>query len=334
MKGAILGGLLASAVMMGRVASAADPAECESSTRPRIEVILPARFPPSLAPFVELLRVELGSRGIDVCKGTPSNPPIATVEVEPRGDGVALSVEVRDAVTAKRVGRDVSLEGAPVDSRPLTVALAADELLRASWAELSLRDRPPPQLPVPVAVARTVEEGIRPDDERGRVDVGLLAAAEHFAAGTTLYGADARASVDLGRFATGIRLGLRSSGAVRAVDGEIATTAFLAGLSEAVRFTPPAWRWSLEAVVRLDFDHLSFVPTPRANSVGVPEAGNALVSGAGLQGGVRVTRHLRVGAELLAALALRPVYVTDARSDVTGVGGAGVTAALGAWTAF
>ncbi len=87
-------------------------------------------------------------------------PPLATIQVSWHPDAVALTVEVHDAVTAKRVSRDVALEGVPRDGQPLTVALEADELLRASWAELELRTAPPPAVPAPPEVTRIVHEAL------------------------------------------------------------------------------------------------------------------------------------------------------------------------------
>lgn len=57
---------------------------------------------------------------------------------------VNARIVVRDALTRKQLERTLELGALPADSRALAIAAAADELLRASWAELLLRDAPPP----------------------------------------------------------------------------------------------------------------------------------------------------------------------------------------------
>ncbi len=52
-----------------------------------------------------------------------------------------MVLEVDDALTNKSVRREVDLGDVPASGRPRALALAAAELLRASWAELAL---PPP----------------------------------------------------------------------------------------------------------------------------------------------------------------------------------------------
>jgi hypothetical protein len=59
-------------------------------------------------------------------------------------------------VTDKRVQRTLDLAGLPEDGFPLAVAASADELLRASWAELVLNDAPARAVPVPEPVERAL----------------------------------------------------------------------------------------------------------------------------------------------------------------------------------
>ncbi len=83
------------------------------------------------------LEVELGRRGMSVCTGTgPDNAPLALVSLrEQRG---VLSIDLDDRTTQKRVARDMRLSHIPETGRALAVAIAVDELLRASWAELTM----------------------------------------------------------------------------------------------------------------------------------------------------------------------------------------------------
>ena len=324
-------------------AAHAQPASsaCQSTGRPWVAVHAPDDLPRTVKGFVDLLRAELASRGIDLCTEpsvSDGTAPIATVDLSSGHDEVNLGVEVHDAVTAKRVSREVNLAGVPPDSRPLTIALAADELLRASWAELALRSAPPPPRPVPVEVTRTVRESVAPvaapAPSQPRVLLGVDGAFEHFSSGTSFYGADARFAVWLvPRIAATLRAGLRSATVIEASDGEVRPEAWLAGVGAEVRLTPPELlRWGIDAVARFDVEHVEFTPTPIASAVGRSGSDFALVTGLGAQAWVRLFPTLRIGAQAVALLPLRGVEPTDAGVASAGVTGAGIGALLGVWS--
>ncbi len=299
---------------------------------------MPDDLPRGLASFVGLLRAELASRGIDLCTSVDAEPepPLATIDVSSAPDAVSLGVEVRDAVTAKHVSRDVALSGVPTDSRPLTIALAADELLRASWAELALRTAAPPPRPVPVEVTRTVRETIEPaiaPASPPRFLLGVDGALQHFGSGTTMYGADARLGAWLApRVAAGLRFGLLSGGAASATDGSVQPSAWIAGGAAVVTVTPPQHRWGIDALGRFDVEHVSFVGVPRGTATGSSQSDYALLAGLGPQAWFRILPTLRVGAEVLAALPLRGVEAADAHVSFAGVSGVGVSTQLGVWS--
>jgi len=314
---------------------------CGSTGRPWVEIHAPADASRTVRGSVDLLRAELGSRGIDLCSETSVSggaAPIATIELSSSPNEVSLGVEVRDAMTAKHVSREVSLGGVPPDGRPLTIALAADELLRASWAELALSSAPPPPRPVPVEVTRTVRESVAPmvvqAASQPRVLIGVDAAFEHFASGASLYGPDARFAAWLvPRLAATLHLGLRSGAVIDATHGDVQPEAWLAGVGAQLTVTPPELlRWGIDAVARFDVEHVSFTPTPFASAVGTTGSDFALVAGLGAQAWLRVFPTLRVGAQVVALLPLRSVVPTDANVDIAGVSGSGIGATLGVWS--
>jgi hypothetical protein len=95
------------------------------------------------------LSAELASRSIAVCEQEqPRGAPLALVTLRSEGD--LVSIEVDDRTTQKRVSRDLHVDTIPQSGRALATAIAIDELLRASWAELALFARTPPA-PAPVA---------------------------------------------------------------------------------------------------------------------------------------------------------------------------------------
>ena len=324
-------------------AANAQPASptCGSTGRPWVEITAPADASRTVRSSVDLLRAELASRGIDLCTEIPVSggpAPVATIELSSSPSEVSLDVEVHDAMTAKHVGREVSLRGIPPDGRPLTIALAADELLRASWAELALRSAPPPPRPVPVEVTRTVRESVAPvvapAPSQPRVLLGVDAAFEHFTSGASLYGPDVRfAAWIVPRLAATLHLGLRSGSVIGAADGEVQPEAWLAGVGAQLTVTPPELlRWGIDAVARFDVEHVSFTPTPVASAVGTSGSDFALVAGLGAQTWLRLFPTLRVGAQVVALLPLRSVVPTDAKVDIAGVSGSGVGAMLGVWS--
>jgi len=95
-------------------------------------------FAPAL--FAEVrtdFATELRHRGLDVCDpAATERAPAALVELEARDDMVVI--ELDDRITHKRVARDLPLRTIPANGRALAIAIAIDELLRASWAELTL----------------------------------------------------------------------------------------------------------------------------------------------------------------------------------------------------
>jgi hypothetical protein len=314
-------------------------AECGATGHPWVQLIGRDEVPANLTAFVGLLGAELASRGIDLCpsRSEAAPEPLATVKVSTRPDAVALSVEVHDAVTAKQVSRDVALTGVPRDSQPLTVALAADELLRASWAELALQTAPPPALPVPPQVTQTVHEALTPapPGARARVQLGVGFVWEQYSHGVTLYGADARLGAWWGRrFETALQFGLRTGPTATATDGAVQPSAWSLGLAGIYTLTPVEDRWGLDAVAVFDVERLTFVPTPAGGATGSEQSGFAALASLGPQAWFAAVPALRLGAEALAAIPLRGVDAADARVRFAGIGGIGWVAQLGVWSGF
>lgn len=103
---------------------------------------------------VELLRVELQGDGVDeVILATDrvvpreTDPPLAVVSVSPipcQAAATELEVTIDDLVTRKQVKRVLVAEATAEEARPRALALGIAELLRASWAELSMADSTEP----------------------------------------------------------------------------------------------------------------------------------------------------------------------------------------------
>ncbi len=129
------------------------------------------------------LRAALQVQDLVLCLEVASDePPIASLHLV-AADPDTIRVEVRDRVTAKRVERSLALGDFPDDSRPLAIAVAADELLRASWAELVLVDAPEPAMEPPAPVRAMVQRERRAVSEE---TTGRTTSARFLSLGGTL----------------------------------------------------------------------------------------------------------------------------------------------------
>ena len=174
-------------------------AECGSSSR-WVEV----RFDGAHAPEFERavfadLRAGLSRERVDVCVPDPRSaggPPAADVRVEVAGASAIVQVLARSDANERMLERRLELAHLPRDSRGFAVALAADELLHAAWAELeeaAQREWSDSAAPAPGAAAvpkdappvRALEPMTAPPWA-----VGTRAALEHFGGGHTQWGAD------------------------------------------------------------------------------------------------------------------------------------------------
>jgi hypothetical protein len=284
------------------------------------------------------LRAGLTSRGIDACPdgAGPSEPPLATVRIaKVDRRSVAVSVEIRDAVTEKRVSRDVDLARVPPDGRAFAIAIAVDELVWASWAEIALaRSRRPKQSaarparppPPPEVVAGVADE--LPDDGRSS-ELAVRFAGERYLGGQTHLGADAATLLPLGeRFTLDLGAGIRQGLRATAPHGSVLSSAI--GLGASLRF----------AFVQVPAADVGFSLGARAAVArfrGAAAAGaeQAEISGLtayarlGAFTSLRLGGPLRLDATLGGGVPLRALEATDNGQVVTGVSGLELFAQLG-----
>jgi hypothetical protein len=107
-----------------------------------VSVAAAAGFDPHLADEVRKdLAAELAPRGFGVCASQASHGELVAEVSLLQREPALVAIQVEDYTTGKRVARDVRLARIPAGGVALALAIAADELLRASWAELVLRRR-------------------------------------------------------------------------------------------------------------------------------------------------------------------------------------------------
>jgi hypothetical protein len=286
--------------------------------------------------FVVAFRAEAATEGFDVCVDGGPTPPVAHVAI------VTLegspTVDVLDVVTSKRVSRSVDLRSIPPDGRALALALAADELLHASWAELALTHPPPLSAPVPESVTRVVEASVRPQPAAPRThagEIGVMVAGEVFSGGQAQLGADARGQWFVTpHFAATLRLGLRSALPKATPEGEVRASAIIAGIGAAYRAAPSP-NLDLGLFARFDALDVTYVADTTIDATASSGSALALLLGAGGTAGWSVLPALRLGAEVGATAPLRPVQATEGGTTVViGMSGVGVVVGLGAGGLF
>ncbi len=314
----------------------AQPSACASAGRPHVDV---SGSGANVESVTKLLRAELAARGIDVCAASdePETSSIATVSVSAHPDGALVEVEVHDALTAKRVSRDVDLGPVPEDGRPLTVALVADELLRASWAEIALKHAPAPAQPVPPGVRDAVREDVAGPSSTGGTLARweVMAEAETWAGALGLYGADLRFAVEAAwGLAATARVGIRKAPVIQAADGRIHPSAVLGGLGLSLRAVPRGSRYGMDAVARVDVVQVTYDATPNASAAGTSRSDTTLLVGAGVDGWVVLGGSTALVAEILIDTPTRRVSADDAGRSVVALSGAGVEGGVGVRVAF
>jgi hypothetical protein len=191
MRGTAVAAALAGVVSVSSRAAA--EAACSAPGRPMVELVLEVKPPDRVigTTLEEHLRAELRARDIDVCTipapyplsaAGPLPRPVArvTLHVEHAPSGAFFAVlMVGDLINDKRVERTIDLAHIPADGRPLAVAASTDELLRATWLELTLPDAPQPAIAPPAAITRAIATlRVR---KASFVEASIVASADAFA---------------------------------------------------------------------------------------------------------------------------------------------------------
>ncbi len=324
--------LLALAVAQASATASAESRACGAASTPWVQVSIEGQWPEG---FVERLladfRAGLLQEGIDACTtGSGPAPALASVRIAPSdAHSVAVSVDLKDALTAKRVGRDVDLSRLPPDGRPLAVAVAADELLRASWAELALKSAPEPIVAPPPEVTAAVDRVLPKSEGRGSFSLGLRAAGERYLGGQTHVGGDVTLRQRFGRrWQAQAYGGLRQALDVRGDEGDVSGTATTFGATALLAVLPAS---AVELCV-LAGAHGAIVTLegePRGDATGSSLSGVVVYAVAGVGLSARLYRGLRAELGVGAGLPLRSLEATEGGRVVTGVSGGQGNANLG-----
>jgi hypothetical protein len=278
------------------------------------------------------LRAGLSTRGIDACSGPPSDRPPETatlVIASTQQDASHATIEVRDAITGKRVGREIDLSRTPRDGRALALAVSADELLRATWAELAVSGAPQPRAIVPPAVKAVVDSSLHERDPGVALRLGLGGSVERFAGGMTFFGGDLRAETWFGsRAAAVVSGGYRTSPEATSPLGRVRTSAVHAGLGAHLAVTPDRNRVGADAAIALDAFAVRFDPDPSSGATATAATDWALTATASAGVWAAVIRWVRVRVFLGVDWPIRAVAAAAGSERVMASTGPGVEGGL------
>jgi hypothetical protein len=317
-------------VLLAIVATArsAQAAPCGNAGRPWVSVIFTDG--PWVQRFEEAVLGDLAAglrrRDIDACRegAGPGQAPIAAVSLTRRnGTTVAVAVEVRDAVTEKRVSRELDLRSVPPDGQAFAIALATDELVWASWAELALkRKKPGVELTAPPQVIAGVEDALpEPLSRAFPARLGLRAAAERFLGGQTHLGGDAVLLLPLApRFRLEVAAGYRHGLDVEAPHGSVSSRAVALGGSFRYLLLPvrPV---ELGVVLGARALWVRFEGRADGNERADQLEGVALYARAGLASALELGAGTWLELSAMSGAPLRGLEATDTGSVVAGVSG-------------
>ncbi len=311
---------------------------------------------PSLrARVLEQLGADLRAHGMAVCQvaaeaAAEGAPPLATITLSLSPEAV-LSLEVGDAVTGKRMLRDLPLRAVPRDALGLSIALAAQELLHASWIEAALVPPPatpaPPDLPpVPQGVrevdaaevaragAKAASQTAHANETAGApagagvaregastTEIALLAAGDATTSGESDLGGDLRLAWGR-RLTVGVRAGFRVNHDASAPHGTVRGDQLLVGAGLAYAVVPREARAGVEVGVRADLVDVQFSGVAGPGAQGTSGAQLGAVASGRVGGWVGVGGPWRLVGDAAAGVPLRPVTASDAGRTVTGLSGA------------
>jgi hypothetical protein len=337
--------LLASSLVCGALLLCTCRAEadtgCGRGARPWVAIrVAPTFGDPTLHETISAqLRAGLSRRGIDVCaRAAPrAAAPIASVELlGMSSDEIRVSVTVFDAVTDKHVSRNVDLSRLPRDAWALALAVAAEEVLRASWAEIALESARVPKERVPAAVERTVRDSLSEElvNQAARspptASAGTAVVADWYAGGQAQLGIEARGSFWLTpRLSVLASVGLRRAVPADAPNGTIRASALSGSAGAAFTLTDPrAWA-AVDGNARIELTRVEFDASPRAGAAASSQSATALYVKAGPSVFIPLGSALRFSAEMLGGIPLRSARAGDAGEPVTGLSGPAFMLGLG-----
>ena len=333
----IAGALLLALGVLSARAEAAPPPPQVGSGRAVVELVLEVEPPDRIigTALERHLRAELGARDIDVAV-VPSTAPTApssgprpiariTLHVEHQASGAFLAtIRVGDLIMDKRVERTIDLGRIPANGRALAVAASTDELLRASWMELTIADAPAPVLTPPPPVLRAIATPAPPARVRPPfVEIGLVGTAvDYFGHRVGFGGAAWVGAWCLSRLLVELRFGADFGLPRASLHGSARADTLGPGLGLAFAFLPPESPFGVRLEANVDAVRVHVVGSASGSATASDGSRWTGLAGTTVRGWARtgpIAWTLGVGA----VAALHSVAATDDGAVVTAIQGVG-----------
>jgi hypothetical protein len=282
------------------------------------------------------LRAGLRLKGIDACPlgSEGGEPPLAILELEAAAqERVSVGIEVHDALTEKRVSRDLDLRELAEDARSLAIAAAADELLRASWAELALRDAPEPARAPPPEVERSLRDSLSSEAFTPRTRdhaLGVRGAFEHHGEGHAQLGGDAYLGLwFLPRWGFALGAGLRQGLRRDAEHGRVESRALTSAADVTYALLPRTPRLELSAKLGIGLSSVRMRGQAETGARAAEGSGVDVHARGGFALALALLPALWLRADVGAGLPLRAIEARDEGQVVASTGGLELGAGLG-----
>ena len=286
--------------------------------------------------LLDHLRAELAATNVTVTTArSPGGPPAnARLTVGPvSGNPRAVSLEIQYLRSGAAVQRTLDLSSVPADGALLAVAVAVDELLRASWSLSGVEANPPR----PTLTSPAPGPAPSPSPAPPQAEARVLMAGERQSSGRVTVGPDVVVAVALGsRLGVDVRGGWRHAGSRPAADGVIDSSAVIAGIgsSLALPARAEAHRAGAELTARLDGAWVSVQGTARSGATAYSTTALGVAAVGGVGGWVSLIQPLRLVASVGWQLPLRSVSAGDGNQSAGVVFHPGFSAAAGIGARF
>jgi hypothetical protein len=315
----------------------AGPLRTEESV-PTSALVLAVTIDPSLVSLAPALlahlRAELAAGKVVVVPGDAiAGPtPNARLNVDaPEGAPQSVVLEVEFLRSGTSVRHVLDLSSVPTDGAPLAIAIAVDELIRATWS-LAGVTTPPKRMEPP-----TASVSVAPAPRSARAEGRLLLSAVRSGDGSLSLGSDAIVVFLLGaRIGVDASAGWRGSETRAAPDGSIDVNAVTAGVGASIALPArtPSRRLGAELGARVEGARVTVrgSATSGATAHSVSVLGAAAVTGVG--GWLTIAGPLRLVAFAGWQFPIRAVRAIDVDALDTQVYGTGLSVALGVGAQF
>ncbi|HEY3233991.1 MAG TPA: hypothetical protein VGJ84_04715 [Polyangiaceae bacterium] len=275
--------------------------------------------------------------------------PVASIRLSVAQGLVSVTIDVADAVTKKRVIREIDLKEVPLQDQSFAVAVATEELLRASWAELALdtaaaRAASAPET-VKTVVRRSLSRGalrvqrpspnVHPPSPTLKNEVAVeLPAFEYYPASyvekALLIGASAGYAHWLTQhFAPEASLGLTSMVPVKAEHGTVGGYTVWLGLKAVFRPLLVGDKYGVDFTAGTRLGAALFQGEPRSPHQGFTKPRGIWTLELSTRIHARLGERMRVGVRGSLNPVLHGARLTDSGKTVAGIEGLGV--GLGLW---